>query len=325
MSYLASLLPLAAIYGILVIGLNLQFGLTGILNFTYITFVAIGAYFTGVLSLGSPTNGQTYILGAHLPFPLNILAGGLAAAVVGLVISFTTLRRLRSDYLAIVTIAAGQIIYTIIGNETGLFNGWNGIFNIPMPVPAGLHPAEQQLFFGGVTLVVLAVVFIFAQRVLHSPLGRVLRAIRDDEGVTEAFGRDTYRLKLLIFLVGSFIAGVGGGLLVEYATAYNPSAFLPGETFIIWAALLIGGMANNWGALLGALIVPVGFAEATRFLPTIGNPTLIESLRGVAIGLLIILAPWFLPHGILRERPPVDRVDGPAPATSSAKAVSRGC
>ena len=307
MTYLASLLPLAAIYGILVVGLNLQFGMTGILNFTYITFVAVGAYISGVLSMGPSHNGLTYVLGANVPFPFNVLAGGLAAAIMGFFISFTALRRLRSDYLAIVTIAAGEIVYTIAGNETALFNGWTGLFNVPVPAPGSLSPAMQQLFFGGLCLLVLAAVMVFAQRVQSSPLGRILRSIRDDETVTEAFGRDVYRTKLLIFFVGSFVAGLGGGLLVEYSTAYNPAAFLPTETFILWAALLIGGAGNNWGAILGALIVPVGFTEATRFLPAVLNNTLMESLRGVAIGLLIIVVPIVLPHGIIRERPLIDR------------------
>lgn len=307
MSYFASLLPLACIYGILVLGLNLQFGLTGILNFTYITFVAIGAYVSGVLTLGTPTQQQTYILGAHVPFPLNVLAGGIAAGIVGLAISFTALGRLRSDYLAIVTVAAGQIVYTVIGNAAGIFNGWNGIFGIPVPGPAGLSATNQQLFFGGVTFVILVITFLLMQRLQASPLGRTLRSIREDETVTAAFGRNTYLLKMLAFFVGSFIAGVGGGLLGEYATAYNPSAFLPGETFILWAALLIGGVGNNWGAVLGALIVPVGFTEVTRFLPSSIDSSLVQSLRGVAIGLLIILVTYFLPHGILRERPPKDK------------------
>jgi branched-chain amino acid transport system permease protein len=307
MAYFASLVPLTAIYMILVLGLNVQYGLTGILNFTYITFVAIGAYVTGVLSLGPPTNGQTYIMGANVPFPFNVLAGGVAAVLLGIVISGTALRRLRSDYLAIVTLGAGQIVYTIAGNETALFNGWNGIFDVPTPAPASLSPAGQQLFFGLLTVVILAIVFWAVQRLQASPLGRTWRAIREDEGVAEAFGRNTYRLKFLSFIIGCFIAGMGGGLLIEYATAYNPSAFLPGETFIIWAALLIGGAGNNWGALLGALIVPVGFAELTRFLPSFNNPTLIESLRGVAIGLLIMFVPWLLPNGILPERPQLDQ------------------
>lgn len=321
MAYFASLLPLTAIYMILVLGLNVQYGQTGILNFTYITFVAIGAYFTGVLSLGAPTNGQTYILGSHVPFPLDILAGGVAAVVIGLIISSTALRRLRSDYLAIVTLGAGQIIYTIAGNETGLFNGWNGIFDVPTPVPASLPPAAQQLFFGLITVIILAIVFFAVHRLQQSPLGRSLRAIREDEGVAEAFGRNTYGLKLLAFLIGCFIAGVGGGLLVQYSTAYNPSAFLPGETFILWAALLIGGSGNKWGAILGALIVPVGFAEVTRFLPSFNNPTLMQSLRGLAIGLLIMFIPWLLPNGILPEKPTIDRMDTPPPPGADIEGV----
>jgi branched-chain amino acid transport system permease protein len=321
MTYLASLLPLAAIYAMLCLGLNLQFGFAGILNFTYITFVAMGALVGGVLSIGPPAPGSlmTYILGAHVPFPLTVLAGGLAAAVLGFIVSVTALGRLRSDYLAIVTVAAGQVVYTIVGNETHFFNGWDGIFGIPQPVPPNLSATGQQLYFGVITLIALAIVFVVVERIRRAPLGRILRGIREDEGVTQAFGRDTFSLKLLVFLIGSFIAGCGGALLGEYATAFNPSAMLPNETFILWAAILIGGVGNNWGAMLGAVIVPVGFAEATRFLPQLGNPVLIESLRGVAIGLLIVLVLRFLPRGILPERYPGDPVPA-RPAESGAAA-----
>ena len=327
MTYLASLLPLAAIYAILCLGLNLQFGYTGILNFTYITFVAIGALVSGVLSIGPPASGSlmTYILGAHVPFPLNIVAGGGAAAILGLLISVTALGRLRSDYLAIVTVAAGQVVYTIVGNETSFFNGWDGIFGIPQPVPPSLSATGQQLYFGAITLVALGIVLVAAERIRRAPLGRALRAIREDEGVTAAFGRNTFSLKLLVFILGSFIAGCGGALLGEYATAFNPSAMLPNETFILWAAILIGGVGNNWGAMLGALIVPVGFAEATRFLPQLGSAVLIESLRGVAIGLLIVLVLRFLPRGILPERPAAEPVGAPDIETPAVEgAQSRG-
>lgn len=319
MTYLASLLPLAAIYAILCLGLNLQFGYTGILNFTYITFVAVGALVGGVLTMGPPAQGSlmTYILGAHVPFPLNLVGGGLAAAMLGFLISATALRRLRSDYLAIVTVAAGQVVYTIVGNETALFNGWNGIFGISQPVPPNMSATGQQLYFGAICLIVLGIVLFAMERIRRAPMGRILRSIREDEGVTEAFGRNTFNLKLLVFLVGSFIAGVGGALLGQYATAYNPSAMLPSETFILWAAVLIGGVGNNWGVMLGALIVPVGFAEATRFLPQLGNPTLIESLRGVAIGLLIVLVLRFLPRGILPERYAGDSKAPPVPPPTS--------
>ncbi|MBI2776516.1 MAG: branched-chain amino acid ABC transporter ATP-binding protein/permease [Chloroflexi bacterium] len=312
MTYFASLLPLVAIYAILVLGLNLQYGQAGILNFTYISFVAIGAYISAVLTLGPPDEGTVYVLASNVPFPVNILLGGVAATILGLLVSLTALRRLRSDYLAIVTLAAGQVFYTIVGNVIPLFNGFQGIDAVPLPVPGGLSQTGRQLVFGGMTLVFLAVTFIAVERIRRSPLGRVFRSVRDDETVTEAFGRNAGWLKLLAFLLGSFIAGIGGGLLVTYLSAYNPSAFVPADTFVLWAAMFVGGVGNNWGSLLGAALVPVAFVELTRFLPNlIGiDAALVQSLRGVAIGLLVILVPWFRPRGILPERLPRDREEG---------------
>lgn len=321
MSYLLSLLPLIFIYGILVLGLNLQVGFTGILNLTYFTFVAFGAYIAAVLSLGpsQPDTGMTYILGAHIPFPLTSVLAGLASAVLGVIISFAALRRLRSDYLAIVTVGAGYVIYTIMGNQTNLFNGWNGLFGIPTPVPQGLTPDGQQMFFSGICLVFLVVVFFVMERIRKSPLGRAMRGIRDDEGVVEAFGRNVFRIRTTIFALGCFVAGVGGSLLVMYATAFNPQSFLPPETFIMFAAMIIGGIGNNWGSMLGAAVVPVAFAEITRFIPEFGHAGLVEALRGVAVGLLLILVLRFMPQGLLRERPPIDRAGEPNPASEAAR------
>lgn len=315
MSYLLSLLPLIFIYGILVLGLNLQVGFTGILNLTYFTFVAFGAYIAAVLSLGpaKPDLGMTYILGANIPFPLTSLLAGLASAALGVIISFAALRRLRSDYLAIVTVGAGYVIYTIMGNQTNLFNGWNGLFGIPTPVPQSLTPDGQQLLFSGICLAFLIVVFFAMERIRKSPLGRVMRGIRDDEGVVEAFGRNVFRIRMTIFALGCFVAGVGGSLLVMYATAFNPQSFLPPETFIMFAAMIIGGIGNNWGSMLGAAVVPVAFAEVTRFIPEFGHAGLVEALRGVAVGVLLILVLRFMPQGLLRERPPVDRDGTPEP------------
>jgi branched-chain amino acid transport system permease protein len=308
MSYLLSLLPLVFIYGILVLALNLQVGFTGILNLTFFTFVAFGAYIAAVLSLGpaQPDSGMTYILGANLPFPLTSLLAGLASAILGVLISVAALRRLRSDYLAIVTVGAGYVVYTIMGNQTNLFNGWNGLFGIPTPVPQSLNSDGQQVFFTGICFVCLIVTFVVMERIRKSPLGRVMRGIRDDEGVVEAFGRNVFRTRITIFALGCFVSGVGGSLLVMYATAFNPQSFLPPETFIMFAAMIIGGIGNNLGSMLGAAVVPVAFAEVTRFIPEFGHAGLVEALRGVAVGVLLIVVLRFMPQGLLRERAPVD-------------------
>lgn len=309
MQYLISLIPLVFIYGILVLGLNLQVGQTGILNLTYFTFVAFGAYVSAVLSLGpaDPSTGMTYILGMSLPFPLTTLLAGLAAAVLGVFISFAALQRLRSDYLAIVTVGAGYVVYTIVGNQSNLFDGWNGLFGISTPVPQNISPNGQMLVFSAICLAFLVVVFVAMERIRRSPLGRVLRAIRDDEGVVAAFGRDVFRTRIMVFALGCFVAGVGGSLLVMYATAFNPQSFLPPETFIMFSAMIIGGIGNNWGSMLGAAVVPVAFAEITRFIPQFGHAGLVEELRSVAVGVLLILVLRFMPQGLIRERPPVDR------------------
>ncbi len=305
--YLETLLVFFFIFNIQTWGLNIQFGYTGILNFAFIVFMAIGAYVTGVLSLPKPSSyaGQTYILGLSWPFPLTLLAGGVAAALFGVLVGFIALKRLRSDYMAIVTVAVGAIAYDIVGNATPLFNGWDGIGGVPSPLADTLNLDYQsyQIFFLVLCGVIMLALWWVANRIYNSPFGRTLRSIREDVDVSEAFGKNTFRYRMIAMVIGCFYAGIAGGLLIEFITAINPSGWTAGETFVIWAALLIGGRGNNWGAVLGALLVPVLFQELTRFLPQISeNPELIPALRNIIVGTLLILVLWFRPQGILPER-----------------------
>lgn len=306
--YFTVLAIFACIYSIITVGLNIQWGFAGILNFGVYAFVAIGAYSYGLVTLGKPIPGagQTYILGLHAPFLLGLVAAAVAGGIVAWLLGAVALRRLRSDYLAITTIAFSQILWLIAGNETWLVNGWDGISGIPQPFNGILKLSfnDYNFFFLGLSLVMLALGVWLAQVVLRAPFGRILRGIREDELVVESFGRNTASLKLRAFVTGAIFASVGGALLAAYVGAFNPSAFLAGETFFVWAALLIGGSGNNWGAILGAVLVPVVFTEGTRFLPTIpSNPQLIEAFRYIIIGLLLILTLKFRPQGILPERP----------------------
>jgi ABC-type branched-subunit amino acid transport system permease subunit len=123
-------------------------------------------------------------------------------------------------------------------------------------------------------------------------------------------------------VIGCFYAGIAGGLLIEYITAINPSGWTTGETFVIWTALLIGGTGNNWGAALGALLVPVLFQEVTRFLPQVSNnPDLIPALRNIIVGTMLIVVLWFRPQGIIPEKKArfFDLPLGRTPATPSPK------
>ncbi|GAC1568776.1 MAG: branched-chain amino acid ABC transporter permease [Ktedonobacteraceae bacterium] len=304
--YLLTLAVFGAVYGILAIGLNIHWGYTGILDFMYIAFVAVGGYASSVLML-PPSQagfGESYVLGLNWPFIPAILVGGLASALLAFIVGLLSLNRLRSDYFAIVTVAASLVLYTIAGNDTPLVNGWDGLFGIPQPFQDALNLDlnSYHLFFLGLCLVVLVIVYIFSERLYRSPFGRALRSVREDEMVAQGLGKNVFSLRLKAFVIGAFIAGIGGSLLVIYVNAFNPSAWTTGETFFLWAALLLGGSANNRGAILGALIVPVLFGEITRFLPAFGSPQLVDAFRYIAIGILLILTVRFRPQGLIAEK-----------------------
>ena len=293
-------------YWILAMGLNIQYGETGILNFAYIGFVAIGAYFTGVFSLHSAKGtGQFYILGLGLPFPLNLLLGGIAAMCLALFVALITLRRLRTDYLAIVLISLSLVLYDFCNNYVGLFNGADGLYNVPEPFakPFGLNVNSFIPFFACVAAAVSLLMWFAMSRVMRSPLGRTFRAVRDDEVVAAALGKNVFRVKLKSMLIGSFYAGVGGGLLIQFGGSFNPTAWLPGETFVVFAVLLVGGIGSNLGMFVGALLVETLLIHLPAFLPEIpGHPGLIEYFDSALVGIVLMVMLWFRPQGVAPER-----------------------
>jgi ABC-type branched-subunit amino acid transport system permease subunit len=288
----------------MVVGLNLQYGYSGLLNFAYYTYVAVGAYIAAVTTMGpSQIPGVHYILGWNLPWYVGILLGGIVAAVLGTVVFSFTVRRLRSDYLAIVTVAAAFIFYNIVNTKVSLFDGANGLFNVPyITGGANLSIEQYSLIVLVLAVVLLAGAVWVSRRIYRSPYGRLLRAIREDEEVAAAFGRTIWQAQLWVFIIGCFIGGVAGGVFVFYITAWSPAAYLPLESFFLLAALLIGGSGSYWGALIGAFVVIEGLNEITRYVPSFGRPELAGTFRGLAIGLGLILVLRYRPEGLLPER-----------------------
>lgn len=320
--YLVTLAFFFLAYSVLGWGLNIQFGEGGILNFAYIGFVAIGAYITGVTSMGKPQGtGEQYILGISLPFPVGLILGGLAACVFAVLVALIALRRLRTDYLAMVLISLSLVLYDVINNFVPLFNGADGLNNVPLPM-AGVFNLDGNSFvpfFAGVTLIITLIMWFLMSRITRSPLGRTFRAIRDDPDVAAALGKGVFRYQLIAMLIGSFYAGIGGGLIIEFSSSFNTSAWLPGETFLIFAAVIVGGLGNNKGVILGALIVPVLFVQLPRFLPDIpGHPGLILNIDAIAIGVLLMVVLWFRPQGLIPERRRRSALPSRAPAGSDA-------
>ena len=186
-------------------GLNLQLGVTGVLNFGFILFQALGAYTAAVLSLGPDSgNGgfQTYVLGFSLPFPLPLLAAAAVGALAGLIFGTVGLRRLRSDYQAMVFLVITIIGTDVATNVTGLVNGSGGVSLVPEPLAAGLNLSAigYQWFYVGLMGVYSVLAFVFIRRITASPLGRQLRAVRDQENAAEALGLNAFRLRLMVVM-----------------------------------------------------------------------------------------------------------------------------
>ena len=303
--YVSTLVLFFIFYNILGWGLNVQYGYAGIPNFAYVCFMALGAYFTGVLGVQRAISPDQYVLGLGWPFPLTLIGGcvltGVAAGIFGLL----TLQRLRSDYLALTTFALGFVAYGLIVNYQPLFNGYQGITSVTSPL-ANTFDVSYNTYtyvFIGIAGAIMLLAGWVARRIETSPLGRTLNAIREDNELAEALGKNAFRFRLLAFVIGAMFAGLAGGLMIEYFTAFNPSNWEPQITFIVWAALLVGGRGNHFGVVLGVILVPVLFIEGTKLLPQIpGHPGLADSLRFVVIGFLIMLTLWVRPRGLLPER-----------------------
>jgi branched-chain amino acid transport system permease protein len=300
-----NLLALGCINGIMVVALNLQYGYTGLLNFAFYIYVAVGAYVAGVTTMGPSSDPQaiTYVLGWSVPWYVGLLLGGCAATLLGAVIFSFTVRRLRSDYLGIVTVATAYIIWNFINNFIPLFDGAQGIFNVPyITGNAPLSSVQYSLLVGGIALAILGVFVLVSRLIFRSPYGRVLRSIREDPVVVEAFGRKAWKPQLWIFLMGSFMGGIAGGLFIFYITAWSPNAFMPLESFALMGALVIGGSGNYWGAVFGAFLVLEGLNELTRYVPTLGITAFGGAVRLFSIGLGMILVLRFRPEGLMPER-----------------------
>lgn len=306
--YLTTILVFLCVDVMACLGLNVQFGLAGLYNFAYIVFVAAGGYTAAILTLG-PSSGlggfQTYVGGATLPFPLPIIIAGVVGAVLSLAIGALTLRRLRSDYQAMVLLLVSLIATDVATSKTKLVNGPTGLTLIPKPLASlgNLSLVGYQWLYVGIAAVIAVIVFLYVQSLTKSPVGRLLRALRENEYAAAALGKNTQLLRLYAFVVGGFIAGVAGAVLVEFVGAWSPSSWLYPETFVLFTALVIGGLGNNYGAALGALLVPIAFSEVTRFLPQVVRPGFIESVQWLCIGGLLLLFLWFWPRGIIPERP----------------------
>jgi branched-chain amino acid transport system permease protein len=317
--YGISLLTMGGVYAVLALGLNIQWGFTGIFNAGIAGFFAIGAYTTGILT--GPALA-THVGGFGLPVAVGLAVAMILAGIMGWCIGWLTLK-LQSDYLAIATIGIAEILRLIGKNEDWLTNGPRGIRGIPRPFES-LPQMEGQLAYLGLIAVIVLVLYILLERGRNSPWGRVMRAIRENEDSARAAGKNIHRFRMEAFVLGAMIMGLGGGLFAHTIKFIGPEATEPLQaTFLVWVMLIAGGSGNNKGAILGPVVIWSIWSATELLTRQLPADWAIRSayIRVFLVGLALQIIIQHFHQGLLPEKPPkpipIDDVEG-AEARGSA-------
>jgi len=347
----------AGIFAVLCLGLNIQWGYTGLFNIGIAGFYAIGAYTSALLS-GPPPGPMDWrvVGGFQLPWPVGFVGAALVSGLIAFFIGLPTLK-LKEDYLAIATIGIAEVIRLVLKNESWLTNSVWGIKHIPAPlaspiiaevirlvlkneswltnsvwgikhIPAPLaSPIEKGIrfflegnpqlpswlqsllsngynwFYLGLVIFILAALYLISEKMIRSPWGRVLRAIREDEIATATTGKNIFWFKMQSLVLGAMIMGMAGSLYAHYARFIDASSFEPFfGTFLIWVMLIVGGSGNNLGAIVGAFVI-WGVWAGTEFLTSQWGLTgyRAASLRIISVGVILEIILIMRPRGILGE------------------------
>ncbi len=289
---------LAGIFVTLALGLNLINGFTGLFSLGHAGFMAVGAYTVAICTLPPDAKKQNFFLepmnpvlaGIQLPFWAALIAATLVAGVFAWLVAIPALR-LRDDYLAIATLGFGEIIRVVFSNTQSITNGAQGLIRIPI---------ETNVWWSwGLALVMI----VFMVRLVTSSFGRSLKAIREDEVAAEAMGINLYRTKITSFVIGSAMAGLGGGLLAGYLGSIDPKMFNFLYTFNIVLIIVLGGLGSISGSVIAAVVITFGM-EWLRFLD--GSVELfgyritgVPGLRMVVFSALLLAVVLFWREGLM--------------------------
>ncbi len=309
LSYGGFFMVFASSFAIIVLGLNLQWGFTGLFNVGVAGFVALGAYTSALLTTPETANRMG---GLGWPVALGWLAAMGVAGIAGLLVGAVALR-LRHDYLAITTFGVAVTIQLVANNATALTGGPFGVQFIPKPMQSWLGTGlPWTLAYLALTLVLLGIVYLALERLVRSPWGRVLRAIREDEAAAASLGKRPFVFRLQSFVIGSMLMGLGGAVYAHFVGYIAPEDFLPILTFQLWAMLIVGGSGNNRGAVIGAFVVWTFWAAAGGLLRGWIPPAeqaRAAALQVVLIGVLIAAMLVLRPRGLIGEEVAVSRSD----------------
>jgi len=283
MEYLLHILILIGIYAILSVSLNLIAGYTGLISIAHAAFYGVGAYVAALMALN-----------LHSPFLVNIVCAVILSGLLGALVGIPSLR-IRDDYFVIATFAFQVITFSILNNWVSFTGGPMGLPGIPQPTIFGLTVSSHL----GFLLLVgfsCAVVLWISHRLVQSPFGRVLKAIREDEVFAQAAGKNVASYKVLVFVIGAGMAAVAGVMYAYYISFIDPTSFTVMESIFIISIVIIGGAGNLWGPVAGAVVL-VLLPELLRF---IGLPSSVAAnLRQIIYGGLLVAFMMWRPRGFL--------------------------
>jgi branched-chain amino acid transport system permease protein len=286
-SYLLRIVATIGIYSLLATGLNIVVGRAGLLDLGYVAFFGLGAYTYALVASGH--------FGIHAPFLVGLILAAAIAGTAGVLLGIPVLR-LRGDYLAIVTLGFGEIVYLVLLNLDRPVNITGGVAGILDVDPADLFLFKATTLTQNYYLILAFVVFgvFVAHRLVASRIGRTWVAVREDEDAAQAVGINTTNAKLWAFAIGASFSGFGGSAFAALQGAVFPNSFLFTQSIQVLAMVVIGGMGTLWGPLVGAAVMIV----MPELLRDFG------ALRFVLVGILFVVLMIFRPHGILGARRP---------------------
>jgi len=325
-----AVLTLFGIYALMAISLNLDDGVAGVPNFGQALFVSIGAYVAGLTytrllpllageqvihpcrqTMGAALQLRSEIMATQpvagfINLGFTFLIAAVLAGLVGFAVSYVTLRLKEEWFLALVLLVGGEIIRIVVRGADDLICSHNGISGVAQPFYFLDDPRASAVLFMLLALVLAALAYFYSQRLVHSPFGRMLKGLRENEEVTRSLGKGISLARAQIMLIGSVIAAVGGVLFALNTGFVNTNDYVVTLTLDVWVMVVLGGVGNNRGALLGALLIAI-MDRITQIaaiaLNMSGSPIEFNYARFILFGLILLLMLRYRPGGLLPESP----------------------
>ncbi len=323
-----AVLTLFGIYSLMAISLNLEYGVAGVPNFGQALFVSIGAYVAGVtytrllpLLAGmqsvhpcGPTMGQalqlrseimaTQPVAGFMNLALTFVIAAAIAGAVGFAVSYVTLRLKEEWFLALVLLVGGETVRIVVRGADDLICSHNGISAVAQPFYFLDDSRTGAFLFMLLALGLALIAYLYSQRLTHSPFGRMLKGLRENEDVTRSLGKGISLARAQIMLIGSVIAAVGGVLFALNTGFVNANDYVVTLTLDVWVMVVLGGLGNNRGALLGAALITLmdRFTQIAAIQMNMsGSPIEFNYARFILFGVILLLMLRYRPQGLLPE------------------------